>query len=100
MAASFAFIALDGVDGAGNSTNSKLLAKWIRGEFGSKVMLTKEPTSRPVGRLIRKYLRAPKDSTPSATDALLFAADRIEHAEKILKPALVKRHSGSIRQIC
>jgi dTMP kinase len=52
------------------------------------VLLTKEPTSRPVGRLIRRYLRAPKGSTPSATDALLFAADRVEHVEKILKPAL------------
>jgi len=55
-----------------------------------KVLLTKEPTSKPVGQLIRRYLRAPKGSTPSATDALLFAADRIEHTEKVLKPALEK----------
>nr|MDO8133711.1 dTMP kinase [Candidatus Njordarchaeum guaymaensis] len=82
------FIALDGVDGAGNSTHSRLLAKWIHETFGLEVMLTKEPTGKPVGRLIRRYLRAPKGSTPSATDALLFAADRIEHTEKVLKPAL------------
>jgi dTMP kinase len=88
MAGHGAFIAIDGVDGSGNSSHSKLLAEWICEEFGLKVLLTKEPTSRPVGRLIRTYLRAPKGSTPSATDALLFAADRVEHVEKILKPAL------------
>jgi dTMP kinase len=82
------FIALDGVDGAGNSTHSKLLTKWIRESFGVQVLLTKEPTSKPVGRLVRKYLRASKELTPSATDALLFAADRVEHNERILKPAL------------
>nr|MDO8098225.1 dTMP kinase [Candidatus Njordarchaeota archaeon] len=88
-----AFIALDGIDGAGNTTHSKLLANWIHEAFRVKVLLTKEPTSKPVGRLLRSYLRASKILTPSATDALLFAADRIEHTEEILKPAL---ESGAV----
>jgi dTMP kinase len=93
MAGTGVFIVLDGVDGSGNSTHSRLLAKWIHETLRLEVLLTKEPTSGPVGRLIRKYLRAPKDSTPSAADALLFAADRIEHTEKVLKPAL---ESGAV----
>jgi dTMP kinase len=82
------FIALDGVDGSGNSTHTSLLARWIQQSLGRQTLLTKEPTTSPTGRLIRRYLRMP--STASATDALLFAVDRIEHVEKVIKPALSK----------
>ena len=82
------FIALDGVDGSGNTTHTSLLAKWIWESLGRKTLLTKEPTTGPTGRLIREYLRMP--GTSSATDALLFAVDRMEHVEKIIKPALSK----------
>jgi dTMP kinase len=83
-----AFIALDGVDGSGNTTHSKLLSEWIGKSLGFKVLLTKEPTTKPVGSLLRRYLT--EGSVPSATDALLFAADRIEHVEKIIKPAMAE----------
>lgn len=82
------FIALDGVDGSGKSTHTKLLAEWMRESLGLKTLLTKEPTNGPTGRMIRKYLRMP--NTPSATDALLFAVDRMEHVEEVIKPALRK----------
>jgi dTMP kinase len=80
------FIALDGIDGAGNSSHSGLLAKWIQESLGLKVLLTREPSAQPIGRLMRLYLR--QTGVPSATDALLFAADRLEHVEKTIKPAL------------
>jgi dTMP kinase len=82
------FIALDGIDGSGNSTHSSLLAKWMGRRLGRKALLTKEPTTGPTGRLVRRYLKMP--GTPSATDALLFAVDRMEHLEKVIKPALSK----------
>jgi dTMP kinase len=83
-----AFIALDGVDGSGNTTHSKLLADWVAKSLGLKVLLTREPTIQPIGQLIRRYLRKP--NVPSAADALLFAADRVEHVERVIKPALAR----------
>lgn len=83
-----AFIALDGIDGSGNTTHSKLLADWVAKSLGLKVLLTSEPTIQPIGQLMRRYLRKP--NIPSATDALLFAADRVEHVERVIKPALAK----------
>ena len=83
-----AFIALDGVDGSGNTTHSRLLSDWIAKSLGFDVLLTREPTSEPVGSLLRRYLT--RGDVPSATDALLFAADRIEHVEKIIRPALAE----------
>jgi dTMP kinase len=82
------FIALDGVDGAGNSTHTNLLASWMRESLGLKTLLTKEPTAGSTGQLLRECLKAP--STSNATDALLFAADRTEHVENTIKPSLAK----------
>jgi dTMP kinase len=83
-----AFIALDGVDGSGNSTHSRLLSDWVAKSLGFQVLLTREPTSELLGSLLRRYLTNP--NVPSATDALLFAADRIEHVEKVIKPAMAE----------
>ncbi|WXG45933.1 MAG: dTMP kinase [Candidatus Atabeyarchaeum deiterrae] len=88
MTSNGSFIAIDGVDGAGNTSHSQLLAEWVTKSLGLKTLLTKEPTEKPIGLLIREYLRKPR--TPSTTDALLFAADRIEHVENVIKPALAK----------
>ncbi len=83
-----AFIALDGIDGSGNSSHSKLLSDWIAESLGLRVLLTKEPTAGPIGSLLRRYLT--ERDVPSAADALLFAADRIEHVEKVIKPAMAE----------
>ncbi|TXT53361.1 MAG: putative thymidylate kinase [Promethearchaeota archaeon] len=70
------FIVLDGIDGCGSTTHSRILAEHLKVQ-NYKVHLTHEPTDTDLGILIRKYL---KDKTiPSYTDALLFAADRALH---------------------
>ena len=80
-------IALEGIDGAGNTTQARLLARWLR-RLGLGVVLTKEPTKGAVGRLIRRRLkRGLKDPF---TDTLLFAADRLQHLERTIEPLLSK----------
>ncbi|MCS7140256.1 MAG: dTMP kinase [Candidatus Nezhaarchaeota archaeon] len=76
------YISFDGIDGAGSTTHTKLLSSWLKFK-GLKVFETKEPTMGKIGSLIRAYLHeAPKHP---AIDALLFAADRVEHSITIKK---------------
>ncbi|RLF09317.1 MAG: dTMP kinase [Thermoprotei archaeon] len=78
-------IALEGIDGAGNTTQARLLARWLR-RLGLGVVLTKEPTKGAVGRLIRRRLR--RKVRDPFLDTLLFAADRAEHVASVIDPAL------------
>ena len=83
------FLVLEGLDGAGTTTQAQRLAAWMR-ERGRKVHVTAEPSGGPVGALIRQVLTrrvtggpgaqgSPTNFDPSAL-ALLFAADRLDHA--------------------
>ncbi|WP_297513865.1 dTMP kinase [Thermococcus sp.] len=88
------FIVLEGIDGAGKSTQAKLLKLWLE-ERGYEVVLTKEPTDTPFGKLIRKLvLTGGREGIIDGAkisheaEALLFAADRAEHVDKLIKPAL------------
>jgi dTMP kinase len=81
------FIALEGIDGSGTTTHCQLLAKWLRGQ-NKRVFQTHEPTSNGIGKLIRITLR--DQSVKPATDALLFAADRVYHTTHEIQPALEK----------
>ena len=76
------FIVLDGIDGSGTSTHSKLLAGFLSTK-GLKIYLTQEPSNSDIGKLLRVYLRNTK--IPASTDALLFAADRVLHFENQIK---------------
>ncbi len=79
-------IVIEGIDGAGITTHTKLLANWLSSK-GYRVVLTKEPTQNPIGAIIRRYLNM---DVPPQVDALLFAADRVEHAYSVVGPALEK----------
>ncbi len=79
------FIVLEGVDGAGSTTQTRLLADFLN-QMGIRAIVTKEPTGGRIGNLIRSYLQS--SSIHPGIDALLFAADRIEHLETVVKPAL------------
>ena len=74
------FIVIEGIDGSGTTTQSRLLANWIS-KNGFNVFLTSEPSEGDIGKLLRAYLK--KDTVNPAIDALLFAADRVEHTEII-----------------
>jgi len=79
------FIVLDGIDGSGTSTHSKLLAGFLSLK-GLKTYLTQEPSNSDIGKLLRTYLK--DDKIPASTDALLFAADRVLHFNNDIKKKL------------
>ncbi len=89
------FIVVEGIDGSGSTTHGKLLSKALK-KRGLDVTLTCEPTAGPVGALIRQVLQKRitvlAEHGPRAfswsTMALLFAADRIDHLESEVIPAL------------
>jgi len=75
------FIALEGVDGSGISTQTGLLQSWMinnEADFG-KTYFTKEPTDGPVGNIIRLALAKRLKTLDEKVMALLFAADRLDH---------------------
>jgi len=78
-------IAIEGIDGAGKTTQAKMLVRWLRIR-GVNACYTSEPTNSTLGRLIKKRLRS-KDLN-HRLDALLFAADRLEHYYKFIEPRL------------
>ncbi|GAA2606133.1 dTMP kinase [Streptomyces axinellae] len=82
------FLVLEGGDGAGKSTQVEALAEWIRGK-GHEVVVTKEPGSTPVGKRLRSILLDVSSAGLShRAEALLYAADRAEHVDTVVKPAL------------
>ncbi|MEM2282373.1 MAG: dTMP kinase [Candidatus Hadarchaeales archaeon] len=80
------FVCLEGLDGCGKSTQSKAISRWLN-SIGKKVLLTAEPTNGPVGRLLREMIKGRVKFSP-LTEAMLFAADRNQHLEEEVKPAL------------
>ena len=71
------FFALEGIDGSGKSTQLKLLAKRLE-EAGVPCLTTREPTDRPIGKLLRQVLTG-QVKCDSRVVAPLFAADRLDH---------------------
>src|SRR5690606_21636404 len=82
------FIALEGGDGAGKSTQADALADRIRSK-GHEVVLTREPGATPVGKRLRSILLDVSSAGLShRAEALLYAADRAEHVDTVVRPAL------------
>ncbi len=84
------FVALEGGEGAGKSTQLDLLQRWL-GEQGHEVVVTREPGGTPLGRRLRTLL-LDHDTGPLAprAEALLYAADRAEHVADVVRPALTR----------
>ena len=82
-------LALEGVDGCGKSTQAGLLATALR-ERGLEVVLTCEPTDGPLGRQIREYFQGPTRYLSPKEELNLFMADRREHVEAVINPALAE----------
>jgi dTMP kinase len=87
------FIAFEGGEGSGKSTQSKLLQRWLEGE-GIPVILTREPGGTDLGRDLRSILLSKETGhiSPRA-EALLYAADRAHHVYSVIQPNL---ESGKI----
>jgi len=82
------FISLEGPEGAGKSTQVHLLAEWLEKE-GFEVLITKEPGEGKIGGAIRQIILNPENTELfPMTEAMLYAADRAQHVEEYLLPAL------------
>ncbi|SEG80038.1 dTMP kinase [Nonomuraea solani] len=84
------FVAFEGGEGSGKTTQSRLAAIWLRDQ-GYDVVQTREPGSTKVGMRLRAILLDAAERGLSArSEALLYAADRAEHVEKVIRPALYR----------
>ncbi len=82
------FIAFEGGEGTGKSTQSKLLKKWLEQE-GEEVVLSREPGGTDLGQELRKILLGHETGAISPrAEALLYAADRAHHVFSTIRPAL------------
>lgn len=81
------FIVFEGVDGSGKSTQVRLLDEYLR-DRNLDVVATCEPSRTELGVSIRKMIMS--ESLPELTTAFLFSADRAQHVEMIIRPALEK----------
>ncbi|GHE16263.1 hypothetical protein GCM10011376_08730 [Nocardioides flavus (ex Wang et al. 2016)] len=80
----------EGGEGAGKSTQSRLLHDWLVGR-GQRVLLTFEPGDTPVGKELRRIVLDPATGELSdRTEALLYAADKAEHVDHVVLPALAR----------
>lgn len=81
------FISLEGIDGAGKSTQHAWLVEYLRGQ-GHVVVATREPGGTPLGEKLRALLLA--DPMHLETEALLMFAARCEHIAQVIEPALTR----------
>ncbi|MGC9318485.1 MAG: dTMP kinase [Armatimonadota bacterium] len=88
MSCPYRFIVLDGVEGAGKSTQIQRLAEALRAA-GEDVLVTVEPGGTPVGEAVRRLLLSPDypEMTP-LTELFLFCASRAQHCDQVIRPAL------------
>src|SRR4051812_40540825 len=82
------FVAFEGGEGSGKSTQSRRLRDWLVSS-GYDVLLTHEPGDTDVGRELRRIVLDPATGSLSGrTEALLYAADKAEHVDRVVRPAL------------
>ncbi|MDB4958050.1 MAG: thymidylate kinase [Myxococcales bacterium] len=84
-------IVIEGLDGAGTTTQAKRLVEYLNAQ-GKPAHLTREPSDGPIGKLIREMLTGGHaiagEKIAQSTFGLLFAADRLDHMQREVEPAL------------
>jgi dTMP kinase len=83
------FIVFEGPEGAGKTTQAKLLYKYLKNK-GYDVQLTREPGGTKLAEKIRKIILSPKMKISPMTELLLYEAARVQHIEEVIKPSLQK----------
>ena len=81
------FIALEGIDGTGKSTQCRLLAEWLRGQ-GYAVTQCADPGGTPLGDQLRALLLDHRQQMSMRAEVLLFMASRAELVRSVIRPAL------------
>jgi dTMP kinase len=87
------FIAFEGPEGAGKSTQVQMLVEWLAAR-GDRVLRTREPGATGIGQAIRMLLlnKDPHHNIPPKCEALLYAADRAAHVTNLIRPSLADGH--------
>lgn len=84
------FVAFEGADGSGKSTQARAVVEALRGA-GVETVLTREPGGSDLGEALRSLVLDPAHAPVDArTEALLFAAARAAHVERTVRPALAR----------
>ncbi len=81
------FITFEGGDGSGKTTQLSRTVDWLKSQ-GEDVLQTFEPGDTALGKEIRRLLLSGEHTPVPAAELLLFLADRAQHVEKVIKPAL------------
>ena len=82
------FIVFEGVDGSGTTTQSHILASYLR-EAGFPVVLTREPGGTPIGERIRHLVLDPRQEAIShVAELFLYGSDRAQHVKEVIQPSL------------
>ena len=90
------FLVLEGIDGAGKSSQMEHLRQWLPRSglmpAGAKLLVTREPGGTPLGEQLYPILLNRRLTVHSRAELLLFAADRAQHVEAVIRPALKVGH--------
>lgn len=81
------FITFEGCDGCGKTTQLELLARYLQGK-GYDVIVTREPGAKGLGEKLREILLNYDGEVSSNCESFLFLADRAQHIDTIVKPAI------------
>jgi dTMP kinase len=81
------FVAFEGGEGVGKSTQIERAAAWLR-SVGADVLPTREPGGTPLGEELRRLVLDPDGQVTPRAEALIYAADRAHHVDTVIRPAL------------
>jgi dTMP kinase len=81
------FIAFEGGEGVGKSTQVDRAAHWLRAA-GHRVVETREPGGTPLGQELRRLVLDPAGEVTPRAETLLYAADRAQHVDTVIRPAI------------
>jgi dTMP kinase len=81
------FVAFEGGEGVGKSTQIARAAEWLRAE-GRTVVQTREPGGTPLGQELRRLVLEPDGHVTPRSETLIYAADRAHHVDTVIRPAL------------
>ena len=88
------FIVIEGIDGSGKTTQINQLSKWLNGtdliHENNQLVITREPGGTQLGKSLRSLLldTSREKSPDPITELLLYAADRAQHVNEIIRPSL------------
>ena len=92
------FVVLEGIDGCGKTTQLQALQTWLPGSGllapGARLIVTREPGGTALGAALRQLLlHPPGEAAPQPmAELLLYAADRAQHVDQVIRPALAAGH--------